>query len=76
MSILTLLLQILVIFLRWWRDPNRLAAELEEKTEEAYETSLNEFRKRVAVRDGDGVAVMLARRLRELRDRDGGHPPE
>lgn len=78
MQAICVILQLAVIILRYWLDPNRLAQELEAAKEAAYEKSLNAFREAVARRDGDAVAVALADRLRQLRAKrtNGGNPAD
>ena len=69
---ITAIIQLALIILKWWSDPDRMKRELAKATEAAYEKAVSAFKNKVDAGDEDGVNAdiddVLNRRRRMLDD--------
>ena len=65
MRLLGLILEVVLILLRWYADPDRAASAVRERLEREQQSRRERFREALAKKDADTVSGMLS----DLRDR-------
>lgn len=70
MQTLRLVIEIVLIVLRWCLDPERLKTALDERLERERQTREQQFRKALDAQDADAVSGMLSDLRRRLRGKD------
>ena len=70
MQLLRLILEIVVILVRWHTDPARMKQAVDERLEREERERKQDFRRAVVRRDADAVSGMLARIRDRLRNKN------
>lgn len=71
MRIIRLVLEVVLIVLRWYYNPERMQNEMNERLERERQERVQRFRKAVDKKDAEAVSGMLAGLRERLRDKDG-----
>ena len=71
MQLLKLAIEVALILLRWWFDPERAVAAASERLEKERARRREKFREALAKKDEDTVAGMLSGARGRLRGKDG-----
>ncbi len=71
MRMVRLVLEVVLLILRWYYDPERMQREVNERLERERQERKHDFRQAVDQKDADAVSGMLARLRDRLRNRNG-----
>ena len=70
MRVVRLVIEVVLILLRWFYDPVRMKQAVSERIEREHQERLQKFRKAITEHNEDTVSGMLARLRDRLRSKD------
>ncbi len=70
MRVVRLVIEVVLILLRWYYDPVRMKQAVSERIEREHQERLQKFRKAITEHNEDTVSGMLARLRDRLRSKD------
>ena len=70
MRAIRLVLEVVLILMRWYYDPGRMQREVNERLERERQERTQEFRRAVDKKDADAVSGMLSRLRERLRNKN------